>query len=66
MSRIPTISKSAAIAWAGGTPSQLAERLGVTVSAVSQWGENDLPEGRVWQLVALGFPVADESPQESA
>jgi|688.fasta_scaffold56044_2 hypothetical protein len=50
----PRISKSSAIAWAG-SQALLAERLGVTPSAVSQWDE-ELPEGRVWQLTVLGCP----------
>lgn len=64
MSEIPTISKSAAIAWAGGSASELAKRLGVTVSAVSQWAEDEIPEGRLWQLRALGCPEADK-PREA-
>jgi DNA-binding transcriptional regulator YdaS (Cro superfamily) len=50
----PRISKSTAIGWAG-SPSELARRLDVTTSAVSQWDET-LPDGRVWQLHALGCP----------
>ncbi|MFO0449876.1 MAG: Cro/CI family transcriptional regulator [Pseudomonadota bacterium] len=65
MSQIPTISKSAAIAWAGGSASELAKRLGVTVSAVSQWTEDEIPEGRLWQLRALGCPEVDK-PREAA
>lgn len=37
-----------AIARAGGA-AKLAELLGITVAAVSQWGEN-LPKAREWQL----------------
>lgn len=51
----PEISKGAAIAWAGSS-AELARRLGVTPSAVSQW-DDALPDGRVWQLLALGCPV---------
>lgn len=56
MSNIPAISKADAIAWAGGSMTELARRLGVTVSAVSQWVEGEIPEGRLWQLRALGCP----------
>lgn len=35
-----------------GSAKALAELLGVTVSAVSQWKEN-LPQARVWQLQTL-------------
>jgi hypothetical protein len=57
MSQIPAISKSAALAWADNSVTELARRLGVTPSAVSQWGENEIPEGRLWQLHALGCPA---------
>lgn len=40
-----------AIELAGGTTA-LADIVGITPGAVSQWGE-DLPEGRVWQLKVL-------------
>jgi transcriptional regulator with XRE-family HTH domain len=61
MNDIPAISKSAAIAWAGGSASELAKRLGVTASAVSQWAEDEIPEGRLWQLRALGCPESRAS-----
>ena len=32
-----------------GSAAALADLLGITPSAVSQWGD-ELPEGRVWQL----------------
>jgi predicted transcriptional regulator len=35
-----------------GSAKELAALLGVTQSAVSQWGE-DLPKARVWQLMTL-------------
>ena len=35
-----------------GSPSSLAKILGITVSAVSQWGP-DVPKGRMWQLKVL-------------
>jgi len=59
----PRISKTDAIAWAG-SQSALADRLGVTPSAVSQWGE-ELPEGRVWQLAMLGC-APDAQPTRAA
>jgi len=62
MNDIPSISKEAAIAWAGGSASELAKRLKVTVSAVSQW--KDIPEGRLWQLRALGCPEDGAVPTE--
>lgn len=34
-------------------------RAGVTVSAVSQWHEDEIPKGRLWQLRALGCPESD-------
>ena len=40
-----------AIELAGGTTA-LAEVLGISQSAVSQWGE-DMPEARMWQLRCL-------------
>jgi hypothetical protein len=58
----PQISKTAAIKWAG-SQALLADRLGVTPSAVSQWSE-DLPEGRVWQLIVLGCPQSADSTAE--
>jgi hypothetical protein len=47
-----------------GSPKALAELLGITPSAISQWGE-DMPEGRMWQLRVLrpewfeGAPVEE-------
>ena len=35
-----------------GTAAELAELLGITQSAISQWGEK-LPDARVWQLKVL-------------
>lgn len=35
-----------------GSPKALADLLGITQSAISQWGE-DVPEARVWQLRVL-------------
>lgn len=35
-----------------GSPTALAEILGISLSAVSQWGEN-IPQQRVWQLRVL-------------
>lgn len=55
----PRIGKSVAIKWAGGSQIELAARLGVTPSAVSQWDE-ELPEGRAWQLLVLGCPADPE------
>lgn len=40
-----------AISRAGGTK-PLAEILGITSSAISQWGD-EMPESRVWQLRVL-------------
>ncbi len=54
----PHIRKSDALQWAG-SPKSLAERLGITPAAVSQWGEDDIPTGRLWQLRALGCPETD-------
>lgn len=55
----PQICKTTAVRWARNSQAELAERLGVTPSAVSQWDE-DLPEGRAWQLFALGCPQDSE------
>lgn len=55
----PRICKSTAIAWAGGSQADLAARLGISASAVSQWDE-ELPDGRAWQLFALGCPQDNE------
>jgi DNA-binding transcriptional regulator YdaS (Cro superfamily) len=41
-----------AIQLAGGTAKDLADLLGITPSAISQWGDV-LPRARVWQLKAL-------------
>jgi len=41
-----------AIQLMGGSAKDLADLLGITPSAISQWGEN-LPEKRVWQLQVL-------------
>ena len=57
--KLPQISRATAIAWAGGSQSHLARHLGVTDSAVSLWFAKDgpgIPEGRLWQLVAMGCP----------
>lgn len=35
-----------------GSSKALADLLGITPSAISQWGD-DLPEARVWQLRVL-------------
>ena len=35
-----------------GSTTALAKLLGITQSAVSQWGE-DVPQGRLWQLRVL-------------
>ena len=43
------MKKKQAIQLAGGTAKALADLLGLTESAVSQWGE-DLPQLRVYQL----------------
>ena len=40
-----------AIALAGSVKA-LAEILGITSAAISQWGE-DMPDGRMWQLKVL-------------
>ena len=58
MSTKPQITKAAAIDWAGSTR-ELAQRLGISSSAVSQWDEQ-IPEGRCWQLMALGCPAVPE------
>jgi hypothetical protein len=41
-----------AISLAGGTTKALADLLGITSGAISQWGE-EVPESRVWQLRVL-------------
>jgi DNA-binding transcriptional regulator YdaS (Cro superfamily) len=41
-----------AIQLAGGTAKDLADLLGITPSAISQWGD-ELPRARVWQLRAI-------------
>lgn len=35
-----------------GSPKELADLLGITQSAISQWGES-LPQAREWQLKLL-------------
>jgi transcriptional regulator with XRE-family HTH domain len=47
------ITKREAIEWAGSM-SELARRLDVSVSAVSQWAEDGIPELRLWQLAQMG------------
>lgn len=37
------MNKADAIAWAGGTQAQLAEKLGMTQGSVSLWGESPPP-----------------------
>ena len=56
----PRISKARAVEWAGSA-AELAVRLGISQSAVSQW-EDEIPEGRLWQLHALGCP--DDQPND--
>lgn len=53
-----------AIRMAGGTAAALAELLGITPSAVSQW-EDDVPKAREWQLRVIKpeWFVSDESPK---
>lgn len=41
-----------AISLAGGTTKALADLLGITSGAISQWGD-DVPESRVWQMRVL-------------
>lgn len=37
-----------------GTPAELARALGVSRASVAEWKDKgELPEGRVWQLIAL-------------
>jgi predicted transcriptional regulator len=51
-----------------GSVKALADLLGVTSSAISQWGE-DVPEARVWQLRVLKpewFAANDETQAQSA
>lgn len=49
-----------AITLAGGTK-PLAEILGITSSAISQWGK-EMPESRVWQLRVLRPAWFSEAP----
>ena len=60
MNSIPKITKAMAVEWAG-SQKELAVRLGVTDSAVSQWADDNMPEGRLWQLRALGCPEVLEA-----
>lgn len=46
-----------------GTPKALADLLGITQSAVSQWGE-DIPEPREWQLKVLRPAWFEEQPKK--
>lgn len=49
-----------------GSPTALAAILEITLSAVSQWGE-DIPEGREWQLRVLRpqwFVSEGDKPQQ--
>lgn len=49
----PRITYDDAVA-AFGKPSALARALSVSRASVSEWrGKGELPEGRVWQLIAL-------------
>lgn len=41
--------KTADAIYLAGNATMLADILGISPSAISQWGEN-LPEARVWQL----------------
>ena len=45
------MTKQEAIDWAGGLAKDLAERLGISESAVSQWDE--VPELQQYRLVIL-------------
>jgi hypothetical protein len=45
-----------------GTPKALADLLGITQSAVSQWGD-DIPEPREWQLKVLRPAWFEEPPK---
>ena len=61
----PKYLKSHAITWAG-SQAALARKLDVTDSAVSQWAEDDIPEGRCWQLLVLGCPPVEVDKREPA
>lgn len=44
------MTKQEAIEWAGGSASQLAERLGITRQAISQWDDEAIPKLREMQI----------------
>ena len=49
-----------------GSPKALADLLGISQSAISQWGE-EVPDARVWQLKALRpgwFVAANDQARE--
>lgn len=51
-----------------GSPKALADLLGITPSAVSQWGD-DVPQAREWQLKVLRpewFSDSGEAAQQKA
>lgn len=49
----PKISYDDAVA-AFDSPADMARKLGVSRASVSEWKDKgELPEGRVWQLIAL-------------
>lgn len=62
----PPISKAAAVAWAGGTQTKLAAKLGTTKQAVCQWPDDEIPLRRQWQMLAMGYraEVAAAEPAE--
>lgn len=51
-----------------GSAKALAELLGITPSAISQWGE-EVPQPRVWQLMVLRpqwFPATESAEKAKA
>ncbi|EGK11525.1 Cro/CI family transcriptional regulator [Psychrobacter sanguinis] len=47
------MSKEEALSYANGSVNKLAELLGISHAAVSQWEEDQIPELREYQLKAL-------------
>lgn len=47
------MTKSEALALVGLSITQLADRLGITHSAVSQWPEDQIPLARQYQIIDL-------------
>lgn len=55
------MTKDDAIRWAGGSVSLLAQRLGITRQAISQWNHDRIPRLRELQITVISSAVSGVS-----